>query len=133
MLWGIESLGRHVDRICSETNVHRFSKSQAAISKLHVVELRHEDRVPQYKIYSLRRSGTRNLYTTHLETHQPPIQRVQEVGRSERRSVDLSKTFSKISQRATLQCLPVLLHVPDAPVSNLGPHTGYSDSPCGLL
>jgi len=41
--------------------------------------------------------------------------------------------FSKISRRAAVRCVPVLLQILDVPVSNLGPHTGYSESPCGLL
>jgi len=36
VLCGIKRLDHHVDRICSEANVHRFSKSLAAISKFYV-------------------------------------------------------------------------------------------------
>jgi len=132
--FGNSALGHHhTDRICPQANVHRFSISLAAISKLCVPELRHEDKVAQYKVYSLRPSGTRNLCTLDLETHQPSIQRVQEVGV---RSVDLSillRYFSKISRRAALQCLRVLLHIPAVLVFNLGPDTGYFESPCGLI
>jgi len=70
------------------------------------------------------------LCTPDLETHQPPIQRVQEVGRSELASVDPSKSFPKTSWRAAVQCLLALIHIPDVPVSNLGRDTGYSESLC---
>jgi hypothetical protein len=67
-------------------------------------ELRYKNKVAQNKIYSLRRSGNRNLCTLDLETHDPSIQRVQEVGRSDRRSVDRFKTFYiNFTQRWSVQ------------------------------
>lgn len=45
----------------------------------------------------------------------------------------LLRRFSKISRRDSVQCLAVLLQIPDVPASNLGPDTGYSEPPCGLL